>query len=90
MREPDAIVYPDSDKIGVIAGSAPGGPAQSRVLTAFFPRAAAVAYEHGEDGAETGRTGLDPAPEPVDLDARVDAEFEALKRKLEGREEDEG
>jgi uncharacterized cupin superfamily protein len=81
MREPDAIVYPDSDKVGVIAGSPPGGASESRVLTAFFPRGAAVPYEHGESGV-----GLPETSEPADLDARVDAEFEELKRKL-GHEE---
>jgi uncharacterized cupin superfamily protein len=77
MQEPDAIVYPDSDKVGVIAGSAPGGRADARVLTAFFPRSAAVPYEHGEGTEEPAARRDEP-----DLDARVDAEFEQLKRKL--------
>lgn len=79
MREPDAIVYPDSDKVGVIAGSAPGGPSEARVLAAFFPREAAVAYEHGEGGAGAPQGAVE---ERVDLEERVDAEFEQLKRKL--------
>jgi uncharacterized cupin superfamily protein len=44
MREPDVTVYPDSDKIGVYAGSAPGGDPADRSVDAFFPREAAVDY----------------------------------------------
>lgn len=40
---PDVVVYPDSDKIGVGERLPRGGG-----LRAFFPRAAAVDYWHGE------------------------------------------
>ena len=49
MVEPDVTRYPDSNKIGVIAGSAPGGDAARRTLTAFLPADAAVNYYHDED-----------------------------------------
>jgi len=32
MIEPDAMVYPDSGKIGVFMGAAPGGPKEKRTL----------------------------------------------------------
>lgn len=46
MNAPDVVVYPDSDKIGVYVGSAPGGP--ERAITAFYPATAAVPYYQGE------------------------------------------
>ena len=82
MREPDAIVYPDSDKVGVIAGSAPGGPSDTRVLSAFFPRSAAVSYAHGEGNDTAEPEPDDDADEAAEIGARIDAEIEALKRKL--------
>lgn len=48
MEEPEVLEYPDSGKVGVIAGSAPGGPKEARSLTAFFPAEADVDYWHGE------------------------------------------
>ena len=49
MIEPDVTVYPDTGKIGVIAGSAPGGPKESRTLAAFLRRGEAeVDYWEGE------------------------------------------
>lgn len=50
MNEPDAMVYPDSDKVGVLAGAAPGGDAADRTLEGFFRRADAVDYWDGEGG----------------------------------------
>lgn len=35
MIEPDAMVYPDSNKIGNFAGAAPGGPKEKRTLSNF-------------------------------------------------------
>ena len=35
MIEPDAMVYPDSNKIGLFAGAAPGGPKEKRTLASF-------------------------------------------------------
>lgn len=37
MEQPDVFVYPDSDKFGVFAGSAPGGRREERSF-AFFGR----------------------------------------------------
>ncbi|HKY32276.1 MAG TPA: cupin domain-containing protein [Candidatus Polarisedimenticolia bacterium] len=48
MQEPDVSVYPDSGKIGVFAGSAPGGDREERTLTAFLPLSAGVGYWEGE------------------------------------------
>lgn len=48
MVEPEVVVYPDSDKLGVTAGSAPGGDMKQRVLGLYLPKGAAVDYWEGE------------------------------------------
>ncbi len=48
MIEPDAMVYPDSDKIGLFAGSAPGGPKAKRTLSKFLRSDTEVEYYEGE------------------------------------------
>jgi len=48
MIEPDMMVYPDSDKIGLFAGSAPGGPKQNRTSSKFLRGEAEVDYYEGE------------------------------------------
>ncbi len=47
--EPDVMVYPDSDKIGLFAGSAPGGPKEKRTLSKFLRGDAEVDYYEGEE-----------------------------------------
>jgi uncharacterized cupin superfamily protein len=49
MVEPDVVVYPDSDKIGLFAGSAPGGPKEKRTLREFLRGDAEVGYYEGEE-----------------------------------------
>ncbi|CAA9431578.1 MAG: Cupin domain protein [uncultured Rubrobacteraceae bacterium] len=49
MVEPDVMVYPDSDKIGLFAGSAPGGPKEKRTLSKFLREDAEVGYYEGEE-----------------------------------------
>jgi uncharacterized cupin superfamily protein len=49
MIEPDAMVYPDSNKIGLFAGSAPGGPKEKRTLSKFLRADAEVGYYEGEE-----------------------------------------
>jgi uncharacterized cupin superfamily protein len=44
MVHPDVVVYPDSGKVGVFAGAAPGGPAEESTLKAFLPLSAVVDY----------------------------------------------
>lgn len=48
MIEPDVTVYPDSEKVGIFAGSAPGGSKADRTLQAFLPLASQVNYWEGE------------------------------------------
>ncbi|WP_138380844.1 cupin domain-containing protein [Luteithermobacter gelatinilyticus] len=36
MKEPEVAVYPDSGKIGILAGIAPGGDPKKRTMTRFF------------------------------------------------------
>jgi uncharacterized cupin superfamily protein len=48
MVEPDAMVYPDSDKVGVFVGAAPGGPREKRTLSGFFRQDEGVDYYDGE------------------------------------------
>jgi len=49
MNEPNVVLYPESDKVGAIAGSAPGGDADKRTLAAWFENKP-VDYWQGEDG----------------------------------------
>lgn len=49
MIEPDITVYPESGKVGLVAGSAPGGAPSERTLHQILPIAAAVDYWRGED-----------------------------------------
>jgi uncharacterized cupin superfamily protein len=48
MIEPDAMVYPDSGKVGVFMGAAPGGPKEKRTLSGFFRKQDGVDYYEGE------------------------------------------
>jgi uncharacterized cupin superfamily protein len=48
MVEPDVVVYPDSGKVGVFVGTAPGGPPEDSKLKKFFPADANVDYWEGE------------------------------------------
>lgn len=48
MRDPDVMGYPDSEKVGVFAGSPPGGESDERILSEFFYEADAVDYWEGE------------------------------------------
>ena len=77
MRDPDVIVYPDSDKVGAIAGAA--GPKGARELAAWFPRGAAVDYWEREPiGAD------DVAPErEQEIEKQVDEELAQMKRRLQ-------
>jgi len=47
MRDPDVLVYPDSEKVGVFAGSAPGGEGD-REVSGFYRREDDVGYWEGE------------------------------------------
>lgn len=49
MSEPDAMVYPDSGKIGLFVGAAPGGPKEKRTLSKFLRGDAEVGYYEGEE-----------------------------------------
>lgn len=44
MNEPDVTVYPDDGKVGLYAGSAPGGDGDERTLSTYLDREAEVAY----------------------------------------------
>jgi len=48
MRAPDIVEYPDSGKLGLFAGAAPGGDTTQRTLGVCVPRDAAVDYWDGE------------------------------------------
>jgi len=48
MRDPEVLVYPDSDKVGAMAGAAPGGDGE-RDVDAYFRRDDAVDYWDGEE-----------------------------------------
>jgi len=48
MIAPEVVEYPDSDKVGVMAGSAPGGDPARRLLSGFYKRGTNVDYYEGE------------------------------------------
>ncbi|WP_049986695.1 cupin domain-containing protein [Halobellus rufus] len=48
MRDPDVTVYPDSEKIGVYAGSPPGGDADERVVSGYYREGDDVDYWEDE------------------------------------------
>lgn len=52
MSEPDVVAYPDSDKVGIFTGAAPGGAKEQRTLNKFFPADAEVNYWEGETGSQ--------------------------------------
>ncbi len=49
MVEPDVTVYPDSGKIGIFGGAAPGGPNEQRTFSKFLRGDAEVGYYDGEE-----------------------------------------
>jgi uncharacterized cupin superfamily protein len=49
MIEPEVTVYPDSNKIGVFIGAAPGGPKEKRTLAKSLRADAEVDYWEDED-----------------------------------------
>lgn len=49
MIEPDIVAYPDSGKVGVFAGAAPGGSKEQRSLNAFFRNDDATDYWDREE-----------------------------------------
>lgn len=48
MVEPDVMVYPDSNKVGLFAGAAPGGPKSKRTFSKFLKADEEVGYFDGE------------------------------------------
>jgi uncharacterized cupin superfamily protein len=48
MVEPEVLVYPDSEKVGVMAGQPPGGDEDERLVDAYFRADDAVDFWTGE------------------------------------------
>jgi uncharacterized cupin superfamily protein len=48
MVEPDVMVYPDSGKVGIFGGAAPGGPKEKRTFSRFLRGDAEVDYYDSE------------------------------------------
>jgi uncharacterized cupin superfamily protein len=48
MIEPEVTVYPDSNKVGIVTGAAPGGPKGKRTLAKSLRANADVDYWEGE------------------------------------------
>jgi uncharacterized cupin superfamily protein len=48
MNHPDVVVYPDSAKVGVFVGAAPGGPPQDLTLRKFLSLAGEIDYWQDE------------------------------------------
>jgi uncharacterized cupin superfamily protein len=49
MIEPDVMVYPDSGKVGIFGGAAPGEPKEKRTFSKFLRGDAEVGYYDGEE-----------------------------------------
>ena len=49
MIEPDVMVYPDSGKVGIFGGAAPGGRKEKRTFSKFLRGDAEVGYYDGEE-----------------------------------------
>jgi uncharacterized cupin superfamily protein len=52
MIEPEVAVYPDSDRVGVLAGQPPGGDVRKMTLFGQFRREDAVPYWEGEEAGD--------------------------------------
>jgi uncharacterized cupin superfamily protein len=48
MEAPDVMVYPDSGKVGIFGGAAPGGPKEKRTFSKFLRGDAEVGYYDSE------------------------------------------
>ena len=48
MEAPDVMVYPDSGKVGIFGGAAPGGVKEKRTFSKFLRGDAEVDYYDGE------------------------------------------
>ena len=51
MITPEVVVYPDSDKVGLMVGSAPGGDPARRTLAGVYKQDSGVGYYDGEPDA---------------------------------------
>ena len=49
MIEPEVNFYPESNRVGFFAGSAPGGDREQRFFEGFVPLNASVDYWAGEE-----------------------------------------
>ena len=49
MNEPEVLCYPDSDKVGVMAGAPPGGDSDERTVDGFYRTEDAVGYWTDEE-----------------------------------------
>ena len=49
MREPDVVVYPDSEKVAIVAGAAPGRPPGEATFSKILRADAEVDYWEGEE-----------------------------------------
>lgn len=49
METPDVVLYPDSGKIGVFVGAAPGGPPEQSTLKRYLDASAEVPYWQDEE-----------------------------------------
>lgn len=48
MEEPDLVMYPDSEKVGIFAGAAPGGDSDERTYEAYHKVDDSLDYWDGE------------------------------------------
>ncbi|MEM9204096.1 MAG: cupin domain-containing protein [Actinomycetota bacterium] len=78
MQAPEVCIYPDSDKVGVIAGTPPGRSSPD-ALRLFFPRQTAVGYWDGEPVGDPEAAAREREEQ---LEQEIDEEIGAMKEKL--------
>lgn len=83
MEAPDVVVYPDSNKLGVFAGRAPGGSVAHGpdVFTTFLRRDATVDYWDGETEPGTAPKGEQPGAASKQ---RLEQEIDSVRQRLLG------
>ena len=86
MNQPDVVVYPDADKLGVFAGAAPGGDPKQRSIQTYFERSAQssgpYAAQEGEAPPISTEAEPDDAQIEKQIEKQIEEEIEALKKRL--------
>ena len=72
MREPDVMVYPDSGKVAILAGAAPGSPPGEATFSKILRSDAEVGYWDGE--VEDGTAEIEDGTAEIDDETAADGD----------------